>query len=118
MLAFLFFMRIPKLADFGIAVFGAYLLFFIALNIRTPLLRMINGKVDISYGVYLYAWPVSSLIILHDRHISPLVLALVTFGILLPICYASWYLIEKPATGLKRRLVNGVPLHAVIPITE
>jgi len=117
-LAFLFFMRIPELADFGVAVFGAYLLFFVALNIRAPWLRMINGKIDISYGVYLYAWPVSSLIILHDRHIEPLVLALATFSIVLPIGYASWYLVEKPATGLKRRLVSGVPLRAAMLVTE
>jgi peptidoglycan/LPS O-acetylase OafA/YrhL len=55
---------------------------------------------DLSYGTYLYAFPVmQGLVILGMR--DPLPLFLVTIAVVLPIAVASWYIIEKPALALK-----------------
>jgi peptidoglycan/LPS O-acetylase OafA/YrhL len=55
---------------------------------------------DLSYGTYLYAWPVmQGFVILGMR--DPLTLFTVTIAAVLPIAAASWYLLEKPALALK-----------------
>ena len=41
----------------AIAVFGGYLIFWSALHVKSSFLASINNQNDISYGVYLYAWP-------------------------------------------------------------
>jgi peptidoglycan/LPS O-acetylase OafA/YrhL len=69
---------------------------------NTPTCNRINNRTDISYGVYLYAWPIQILLIWYFAPISPwLVMLVATIGACL--CgYASWILIEKPFLTLKR----------------
>jgi peptidoglycan/LPS O-acetylase OafA/YrhL len=55
---------------------------------------------DLSYGTYLYAFPVTQgLIALGMR--GTLALFVATMAIVIPIAAASWFLLEKPALGLK-----------------
>ena len=67
-----------------------------------PLTR-IGRKNDISYGVYIYAFPVQQLLVLAGANALGLtayiVLAIVAT---VPLAVASWFLIERPAIGLKR----------------
>jgi peptidoglycan/LPS O-acetylase OafA/YrhL len=64
-------------------------------------------KNDISYGIYLYGWPVAQVLIYLcvskgiNLHVAPLFAG--TFVITLIIAYASWKIIEQPALKLKRR---------------
>ncbi len=89
-------------AEYGLVIFGSYLIFFFAFGVKAPWLRAINSGTDISYGVYLYGWPLSSLIVLHDPGISPWILALATLPLAGLAGYASWHLVENPALSLKR----------------
>jgi peptidoglycan/LPS O-acetylase OafA/YrhL len=61
---------------------------------------------DLSYGVYLYGWPVQQAFVA----LFPTVGALTLFGpslvVTLLVAALSWYLVEKPALGLKRRLLK------------
>ncbi len=63
-------------------------------------LPSINGfwvRNDISYGLYLYAWPVQQVIITAVAHLNPsMLIALTTLGALL-LGWVSWVLVEKPA---------------------
>ena len=57
---------------------------------------------DLSYGVYLYGWPVAQLV----QHFRPTTTAtentVIACCISVLIALASWELIERPALSLKR----------------
>jgi peptidoglycan/LPS O-acetylase OafA/YrhL len=59
---------------------------------------------DMSYGTYIYAWPAQQLVWSLGQ--SGLTNALLAFSIVLPVAYLSWRLIEKPALGLRNKLVT------------
>ncbi|KLO39665.1 acyltransferase [Mycobacterium nebraskense] len=57
---------------------------------------------DLSYGVYIYAWPTQQLLVIGGlRHFDPLIFAVVATTATLPFAAASWFAIEKPALRLK-----------------
>ena len=59
---------------------------------------------DISYGVYIYHWPVAQALLVELPGIGmPLLLAL-TLVITAPLAVASWRFIEAPALRLKNRV--------------
>ena len=84
--------------------FGAYLLFNFALNYRNKFLSSIGAKVDISYGVYLYAWPVQIYVIKYFPQVNLYVLMLVTLMVASVLGYLSWTFVEKPFIQLKGKL--------------
>jgi peptidoglycan/LPS O-acetylase OafA/YrhL len=87
----------PDYAALGMATLGAYVLLGLTRAPHVFGARPFLGGNDISYGVYLYAWPILSLIILARPHIAPVTLALLTM--LLAGCagFASWRCVEWPA---------------------
>ena len=89
------------LAGSGVLVCAAYLLFGIAhlpWYVPAPLRRM----PDVSYGTYLYGWPIECLWISFVGS-SPWLTALVATPLALLMGWLSWTFIERPALGLKRR---------------
>ena len=77
----------------------------IAVGTRSwPVLRRAGRFGDLSYGVYIYAWPVQQLFV-HwmgaDAKYSTLVIPSLIVTSLL--AYASWHLIEQPALRMKPR---------------
>jgi peptidoglycan/LPS O-acetylase OafA/YrhL len=96
----------------ALPVLGVYLLLWIAFNDSIPLHRF--GKYgDFSYGLYLYAFPVTqSLVALTHGRFPPLVLALFVLAATVPLAIASWFLIERPFLRLKHKPLPA-PLRAV-----
>ena len=84
------------LSEAAVAVFGGYILFWFALKVRVPRLRLFEGGPDISYGVYLYAWPIQSVLIYAYPGIDPLGLSVMALPLSLAAGYASWVLVERP----------------------
>ncbi len=78
-----------------------------------PWLRRLTTHGDVSYGIYIYAFPIQQLI----GHIRPGTNPWLSVAIALPVTYVlafiSWRLIEKPALGLKKRIT-----HRKAPVTE
>ena len=67
--------------------------------------RLYQRVGDLSYGTFLYAYPVQNLVTtrLLDGHNFPLVVAVSGAGTL--VCaWLSWHLVERPALRLKERL--------------
>lgn len=79
----------------------AYLVLTAGALIRTPALRLRN---DISYGVYIYAFPVQQVLALVGAGALgvPAYALLATVGTV-PLAAASWFWVEKPAMRLKGR---------------
>ncbi|WP_102418552.1 acyltransferase [Mycobacterium sp. 4858] len=66
------------------------------------LLRRFHLHNDLSYGVYIYAWPTQQLLVIGGLgHLDPLLFAAVATTATLPLAAASWFVIEKPALRLK-----------------
>jgi peptidoglycan/LPS O-acetylase OafA/YrhL len=84
-------------------VFGGYLMFYliqIPFSVTFP---------DVSYGIYLYGWPVESLWIWY-RHGHPSVTFIVSAVICFSLGWLSWHFIERPMLSLKRKSAALVPV--------
>jgi peptidoglycan/LPS O-acetylase OafA/YrhL len=91
-------------AGISVAIFGGYLIFWFAFLPGTPRLNAVNSRTDISYGIYVYAWPVQMLLIRYVPGISPTSVMALTLAIASFIAYLSWKFIEHPALSAKASL--------------
>ncbi|MEO5874719.1 MAG: hypothetical protein ABIS86_03265, partial [Streptosporangiaceae bacterium] len=74
-----------------------------AIAFRTPaVLHHPTGSFDLSYGIYIYAYPAQQLLAQAGVR-SPLVMLLASVAILVPLGLASQLLLERPALRLKPR---------------
>lgn len=70
----------------------------------TPYLRRIGRYGDISYGLYIYAFPVQqTLIWLYKDKLPWTTLFLLVLVVTVSLAFASWHLVEKRALRLKPR---------------
>lgn len=104
----------PLLPDYrilgGPAV--AYLVVWLGGRITHPALRLKDR--DISYGLYIYAFPVQqSLALAGTPSWHPLLAGLVALVLTVPLAVASWVLVERPALRLKNRRL--LPAHRPAP---
>lgn len=58
---------------------------------------------DYSYGMYIYAFPVMTALLLAFTWPSPYLLALCNLALTVPFAAASWHFVEKPALDWLRR---------------
>ena len=96
------------------APFAVYVILWVASVVPSP--RLVQRH-DISYGVYIYAFPVQQLLVALDLHTHGFLLynvlaALVT----VPFAVASWLLVERPVMRRARRATSG-PAHPGAPVT-
>ena len=87
----------------GFCLFGAYLIFAVARRGAGTVLERINNPTDISYGVYLYAWPIEQLLIRHGGGANLLALAAQTWLLAMLAGWLSWTFVESPVLRLLRR---------------
>lgn len=96
-----FLMFNPLLAEPALSVLGGYIIFWLSFNVKNQFLGNINSNRDISYGVYLYGWPIQNLIILYFPGVTPLELFISAMAIAAMFGLMSWRFVEKPFLTLK-----------------
>lgn len=87
-------------ADLAMPILGGYALLYAASK-RSRVLSGFNRLPDVSYGAYLYGWPIQKLIIWYYPLVSPWLLTGISIVLTLVAGTVSWHLIEKPALRLK-----------------
>lgn len=97
----------PKTFEPGLVLFGGYLMFYFAQLPSKSAARSWHFP-DISYGIYLYGWPVESLWIWYS-HGSPWVTFLASTVICCGLGWLSWHLVERPMLRLKRKSSVALP---------
>jgi peptidoglycan/LPS O-acetylase OafA/YrhL len=95
--------------DKALPVLGSYCLFYFAFS---PAIKLHDTakRGDLSYGVYLYAWPVQQLVIHYlGREMSPYLLFVFALAITAGFAALSWHFVEAPALRLKRVSLASLP---------
>jgi peptidoglycan/LPS O-acetylase OafA/YrhL len=111
---------VPPLFAFVLPICGAYLL--LALALCTPEVgRAFFSRYDLSYGTYLYGWPIGQVILLIvGSHGSPWLLIALTLPATLLVALGSWILVERRFIRMKPKARGGSALpaqsHAELPI--
>lgn len=88
-------MLIIPAAAYTLPIFGSYLLTYLALA-RSPF-QSFGRNFDLSYGIYLYAFPVQkTLVYFFKAHLTPTSLFAAALAITITLALLSWTLIERP----------------------
>ena len=95
-------------AELAMVLGGGYLMFYLG-QMDLPWLSWMSRFPDISYGIYLYGWPVESLWIWFHRG-SPWITFLGSTVICFGLGWLSWHFIERPALTLKRKATAPLPV--------
>ena len=89
-----------------VATAGVYALFYVAYQQVIPL-HQVGNRWDLSYGVYLYGWPIQALLAMHLRGVMGVwALALVALALAMLVACLSWHFVEAPWLREKARLVR------------
>lgn len=98
----------PKVSDIQVRDLAYFLVLPIVVITICKHTKPIKLPADVSYGVYLYGWPVSQVIIAlcvrQGIAVKPLPLFAATLAVTLVVAYASWRLVEHPCLLLKNAL--------------
>ena len=79
-----------------------YAVVFLALR-GLDRMRWLTRPGDLSYGIYIYAWPVGQIVIDGSGTRNPAVVIALSGVLTYILAFASWRAIERPALRLKRR---------------
>jgi len=83
----------------ALPTFFAYVVIYVALGpIRLPNFARYG---DLSYGIYIYAWPVNQLIMMYSLASTWYWLGIIATPITIALAFLSWHLIEKVALSFK-----------------
>jgi peptidoglycan/LPS O-acetylase OafA/YrhL len=82
----------------------------LVLAFRTPAwLRRLTAPGELSYGIYVYAFPVQQSVAAIWGAIDPLLMTAIAFPVTYGLAFLSWRLVERPALALKRLVASRPP---------
>jgi peptidoglycan/LPS O-acetylase OafA/YrhL len=85
-----------------------YCLMYLAIGTPLRWPKLIESG-DLSYGMYIYAWPVKQLVVMQTATPHWFTTASVATPLVLGLAWLSWHGVEKTALALKRRTVRTQP---------
>lgn len=87
-------------------LFIAYLVIYLGIVLPAPFKR-VGLRNDISYGVYLYGFPVQqSLVLLGTHNQGHLLFIAASITCTIPFAWASWYVVEQPSMHVAQHLLT------------
>lgn len=89
--------------DLVTALFEGYLTLWVASKNFGPVRRFCN-RIDLSYGIYIFAAPIQQAAIASCPGISALSVMMIGFTFAVPLAALSWALIERPALKSRPRV--------------
>lgn len=94
------------LIPLGLAdMFGQIPLSFAILWLGAKLPVRLGARNDISYGIYIWGWPMQLVVLaLGGEMLGAPLAGLLAFACSIPLALASWHFVEKPAMKLRRHL--------------
>lgn len=101
-------------ASWVLPVTAAYASVCLGLTQPVALTRALKGN-DLSYGVYLYAFPVQQFVAMKLGHHSPWLNVVLSVPPVLLVAVLSWRFVEKPCLRLKHNYVGRGSTPAVEP---
>ena len=82
-------------------------------------IKSIDRSVDLSYGLYIYAFPIQQMLTLFAVPTLGLPLCLfVTFAITLVFAAVSWLMVERPSLSLKALVFGKQRPHATATLSQ
>jgi peptidoglycan/LPS O-acetylase OafA/YrhL len=104
-------------AEVGAMLFLGYGALWLATKTWGPLRGLCN-RTDTSFGIYIFAGPVQQTLLWLFPAISPVVLMLTAFAIVLPMAMASWAIVEKPSLRLRPAVTNWLTMRGrTVPVS-
>jgi len=95
----IFFVKFHDLGMLAFILIPAINIFVATKGLR--LLKKITPRADLSYGIYVFAFPFQQVVANYLFPTNTWTFFLLTVLIVLPFALFSWYLVEKKALGLK-----------------
>jgi len=90
-----------------IYAFGlGYLALGFGLKMKSMPLQHFSSNNDISFGIYIYGWPVTQILVILYPWLNGIFLCLAALAITGVIAMMSWILVEKPTLTRTRYLLN------------
>lgn len=104
----------PEWAKYAIDLLIIYGVFVFAYHPKLQIKNFI-GHVDISYGLYIYAFPIQQYIVFKYPLFNQWNNFFITMALAIPLALVSWLFIEKPALSLKSKPLKQKPnpLHRI-----
>lgn len=102
----------PITAEPGLALFGSLLIIKLGRSSVAKNITFTN-KNDVSYGTYLYAFPISQLLFSTPFFQHALSNFFATTALTMTIGYISWKFIEKPLLAHRKTEKNATPIHGI-----
>ena len=90
-------------------IFLSLLIIFLGMSLVRPSFSRIGQNTDLSYGIYLYHWPIIQIVLATttfgwSNDYSLVLLSMLTLTISGSFAYASWTLVEKPSISFARKV--------------
>jgi peptidoglycan/LPS O-acetylase OafA/YrhL len=93
-------------------LFGSYLTIYLGRR-RNCLLAPLSRAGDLSYGLYIYGWPIEQLVMwAGGGRLAWWQIFALSLAIAVPVAFFSWHGLEKRALGLIRRRIAVAPVPA------
>lgn len=92
-----------QLTELATALFLGYAALWAASKTFGPLRGACN-RMDLSFGIYIYAGPIQQALIDTVPGIQPLGIAVAAFALAVPLAILSWVFVERPALGLRPKV--------------
>ena len=88
-------------------VFVPFVSIILMLSLLLPL-KKLGGHHDVSYGMYIYGWPVQQCLAMSglESVAGPVMFGIASILATFPVAWLSWLLVERPAQSLGKTNVG------------